>query len=248
MSILSVVIICGILMIASLLVVSFVNRQHTRKRVVTHKIWELRRRINELEEVGAAIEPLVESPIIPKAINDEIIDLINTVTTLDPSIVYLESNLRTAQALSAAYMEQTAPSVLYRVQPSDAAIARAQHYLQEAGRIIRNQQIAGRLDITEMDQFIRELGWAHLMVEVLSHIGQGHKALGRSDVLSAYGYYRNAINKLMTSTVTDERKHRLIREVSEILQNKRKAISLDLMPESNFNPGANTPDLPQQGI
>jgi hypothetical protein len=244
MSIVSVLVICSILMIASLLVVSFVNRQHTRKRVVTHKIWELRRRINELEEVGAAIEPLVESPIIPKAINDEIIDLINTVTSLDPTILYLESNLRTAQALSAAYMEQTAPSVLYRVQPSDAAIARAQHYLQEAGRIIRNQQIAGRIDITEMDQFIRELGWAHLMVEVLSHIGQGHKAL----VLSAYGYYRNAINKLMTSTVTDERKHRLIREVSEILQNKRKAVSLDLMPESNFNPGANTPDLPQQGI
>jgi uncharacterized membrane protein len=76
MSIVSVLVICGILMIASLLVVSFVNRQHTRKRVVTHKIWELRRRINELEEVGAAIEPLVESPIIPKAINDEIIDLI----------------------------------------------------------------------------------------------------------------------------------------------------------------------------
>lgn len=244
----SVLIICSILMVASLIVVSFVNRQHTRKRVVTHKIWELRRRINELEEVGAAIEPLVESPIIPKAINDEIIDLITTAKNLDPTIVYLESNLHTAQALSAAYLEQTSPSVLYRVQPSDAAIARAQHYLQEAGRIVRSQQGTGRISITEMDQFIGELGWAHLMVEVLSHIGQGHKALNRSDVLSAYGYYRNAINKLMVSPVIDERKHRLIREVSEILQNKRKAVSLDLMPESTFNPGTNTPSLPQQGM
>lgn len=248
MSVQGVLLLCSLLMITSLLVVSYVNRQHTRKRVVTHKIWELRRRINELEEVGAAIEPLVESPIIPKAINDEIIDLIHTAKTLDPSIMYLESNLMTAQALSTAYLEQTSPTILNRVQPSDAAIARAQQYLQEAGRIMRAQQNAGRITITEMDQFISELGWAHLMVEVLSHISQGHKAISRSDVLSAYGYYRNAINKLMTSAVIDERKHKLIREVSEILQNKRKAISLDLMPESSFNPGANTPSLPQQGI
>jgi predicted XRE-type DNA-binding protein len=248
MNIVSVLVICSILMIASLFVVSFVNHQHTRKRVVTHKVWELRRRINELEEVGAAIEPLVESPIIPKIINDEIIDLIHTTTNLDPSIIYLESNLRTAQALSESYLEQSSSSVLYRVQPSDAAIARAQHYLQEAGRIVRSQQVAGRINSIEMDQFISELGWAHLMVEVLSHISQGHKALSRSDVLSAYGYYRNAVNKLMTSTVSDERKHRLIREVSEILQNKRKSVSLDLMPESTFNPASSTPDLPQQGM
>jgi hypothetical protein len=248
MSVQAVLLICSLLMITSLLVVSYVNRQHTRKRVVTHKIWELRRRINELEEVGAAIEPLVESPIIPKTINDEIIELITTAKTLDPSILYLESNLMTAQTLSTAYLEQTSPTILNRVQPSDAAIARAQQYLQEAGRIVRSQQNSGRITITEMDQFIAELGWAHLMVEVLSHITQGHKAISRSDVLSAYGYYRNAINKLMTSAVIDERKHKLIREVSEILQNKRRAISLDLMPESSFNPSANTPNLPQQGI
>lgn len=248
MSVQGVLLLCSLLMIASLLIVSYVNRQHTRKRVVTHKIWELRRRINELEEVGAAIEPLVESPIIPKTINDEIIDLINTAKNLDPTIMYLESSLMTAQALSTAYLEQTSPTVLNRIQPSDAAIARAQQYLQEAGRLVRAQQNAGRISITEMDQFIAELGWAHLMVEVLSHIAQGHKAISRSDVLSAYGYYRNAINKLMTSAVIDERKHRFIREVSEILQNKRKAISLDLMPESSFNPSGSTPNLPQQGI
>ena len=103
MSILSVLVICGILMIASLLVVSFVNRQHTRKRVVTHKIWELRRRINELEEVGAAIEPLVESPIIPKAINDEIIDLINTVTSSTLHCVFGEQFAHSPSAVGRLY-------------------------------------------------------------------------------------------------------------------------------------------------
>jgi hypothetical protein len=38
----------------------------------------------------------------------------------------------------------------------------------------------------------------------------------------------------------------MIREVSEILQNKRKALSTDLMPETHLNPGKNTPDLPQE--
>ncbi len=95
-----VLIVCSCLMLSSLFVVSLVNRQQMRKRLITEKIWQLRRRLTELEEIAAVIEPLVESPMIPKAINDEVIDLINTITKLDPSITYLQSNLRTAQALA----------------------------------------------------------------------------------------------------------------------------------------------------
>ena len=244
MNVVAVLVVCFFLVLASLSIVSLVNRQQTRKRLITQKIWQMRRKITELEEIVAVIEPLVESPMIPKAITDEVIDLIKTVTTLDPSIIYLEGNLRTAEALSESYQKQDSPHILSRLQPSDAAIARAQNYLQEAGRVVRHQQVVGRISVGEMDTFIRELGWAHLMVEVLSHIGQGHKAMNRSDVLMAYGFYRNAQNKLMSSALADDRRHRMIREITEILQNKRKSISLDLMPESSLNPTKNTPDLP----
>lgn len=241
-----VLVVCSILLVASLLVVSLVNRQQTRKRLITEKIWQLRRKLTELEEITAVIEPFVESPMIPKAMNDEVIDLIHTINKLDSSITYLQSNLRTAQLLAESYAAQKATTALNRIQMSDAAIARAQSYLQEAARVVRNQQLVGRISITEMDAFLQELTWAHLMVDVLSHIGQGHKALTRADVLTAYGYYRNAQNKLMTANINDDRRNRMIREITEILQNKRKSISLDLMPETSLNPSKDTPDLPQE--
>ncbi len=246
MTVVAVLVVCFCLMIASLLVVSLVNRQQTRRRLITHKIWQMRRKVTELEEIAAVIEPLVESPLIPKAITDEVIDLIKRITAIDPSVTHLQGNLRTAEALVASYQHQNIPHVLMRIQPSDAAIARAQSYLQEAGRVVRQQQMAGHISTTEMDAFIRELSWSHLMVEVLSHIAMGHKALTRSDVLTAYGFYRNAQNKLLTSLLADDRRNRMVREITEILQNKRKSISADLMPETSLNPGRDTPDLPHE--
>src|SRR5690606_2128914 len=94
----------------------------------------------------------------------------------------------------------------------------------------------GRLQSTEADLYIRELAWAHLMVDVVSLVAQGHKAVNRDDPMAAYGYYRRAQNMMMTSPLPDDRRHRVIREIGEILEGKRLALEADMMPEVEYNP------------
>lgn len=224
------------LIIFSLVVVSFANRIQTRNRLVRHKVQQMRLRIDELEEVCAGIEPLLESVFIPRLINEEVLDLIKSVKQLDANASFVDVKQEHAQTLARALDAGQRTQPFYRAQPSDAAIAKHKHYLTEAARVVRRHQAIGRLQTDELDTYIRELAWAHLMVDVISFITQGHKAVTREDPVVAYGYYRRAQNLLMGNQLGDDRRHRLIREIGEILAGKRLALGTDLMPESNFNP------------
>ena len=74
------------------------------------------------------------------------------------------------------------------------------------------------------------------MVGAISHIGQGHKAAIRGDMLSAHAFYKKAQQLLIQSPHPEPRRRRMIKELGEILSNKRKSLSLDLMPEDFYNP------------
>lgn len=225
-----------VLIVFSLVVVSFANRIQTRNRLMRHKVHQLRLRIDELEEICAGVEPLLESVFIPRLINEEILDLIRSVKQLDANARFVDIKLEHAQSLAQSLDAGQRTQPFYRAQPSDAAIAKHKHYLTEAARVVRRHQTLGRLQTAEMDAYIRELAWAHLMVDVISYMQQGHKAVTREDPVVAYGYYRRAQNLLMGTQLGDDRRHRLIREIGEILAGKRLALGTDLMPESDFNP------------
>jgi hypothetical protein len=231
------IIVCFLCLMAfSLIVVSFANGVQTRGRLIHQKKFQLKRRIDELEEICTAIEPLLESVLIPKLINEEVLDLIRSLEQLDPNEPVIDikrgNALEVADNLSSGVRLQP----LYRVQPSDAAIARNKYCLTEASRVVRRHQLIGRLDTTELEAYIDELAWAHLMVEVVSLVSQGHKAVNRNEPMIAYGFYRKAQNSLLAANVRDDRRHRFIKEISEIFSGKRLSISTDLMPESEFNP------------
>jgi hypothetical protein len=226
------------LIVFSLVVVSFANRIQTRNRLMVHKVHQMRRRIDELEEICAGIEPLLESVFIPRLIIEEILDLARSIKQVDPGASFVEQKLEHAQTLAQALDAGHRSQPFYRAQPSDAAIAKHKHHLTEAARVVRRHQALGRLQTDEMDAYIRELAWTRLMVDVISYMTQGHKAVTREDPVVAYGYYRRAQNLLMSSQLSDDRRHRLIREISEVLAGKRLALSTDLMPESDFNPTA----------
>lgn len=242
----SVLTLCLALMLFSLITVSLINRAQTRNRLINHRIQVLRRRISELEELCVSVEPLLESVIVPRLINDEVIELIQAVQKLDNGANYLELQLEQAQQLSREFNNDRRSQPLYRLMPSDAAIARAKYCLTEAARLIRKHHAHGLLQTAEMEAHIKELSWAHMMVDVISHMGHGHKAVTRGDHLAAYSYYRKAQGILINGSIDEERRHRFIREISEILKNKRVALSLELMPESDFNPEANVMKLPQE--
>ncbi len=231
------IIIFAALITIALVMVSFINRVQNHNRVVRIKVQQLRTRTTELEELGLAIAPLLESTFVCRLINEEVIDLIQSIIKLDPSTKdILHSNLAEAKDTLKTLSSGVNTNTLARLQPSDAAIARQQYYLSEAGKLVRRHESLGLLAETEMNAHIKELNWAHLMVGVISHIGQGHQAFSRTDKMVAQGHYRNALYLLQNANASEDRKHLLTREVSELIAEKRLAISPELMPETGFNP------------
>lgn len=231
------VIIFILLMVLSLIVVGFADRVQTRNQLIRQKIQRMSFRIDELEEICTAIEPLLESVVIPKLINEEILGLINSVKQLNPRAASLDTKLERAQTVAQA-LEAGRAQPFNRVMPSDTAIAKHKYYLTEAARVVRRHQSIGRLQKEDMESYVRELAWAHLMVEVISHVVQGHKAISRDDPMVAFGYYRRAQNLLVGTLSADVRRDRTIRELGEILSGQRLALSADLMPETGSNPTA----------
>jgi len=232
-----------LLTFCSLVAVSYVNRQQLRSRLVAQKIAQLKRRILELEELGALVEPLVENMGIVKIVCEEVIELIQKTQALDSHSHYLEVNLANARERINVLDSQVRQQPLWRIQNSDAAIARAQFSLNETGRIIRRQESAGLMEEAEMEAYIGELAWSNAMVTIMSLIAQGHQALNHGDILKAYAYYKKAQQVLIQTNHGDERRQRLIKEVGEMMNNRRKFISIDLMPEAEFNPKADSADL-----
>lgn len=231
----------------SLLTVNFVNRREIRRKLVAQKVAVLRRRIAELEEMAACIEPLLESTQVPRAVNDEIVSSIETIIKLDERNEYMESTLSAAKALSEDLALEKRSCQLMRNLSSDAQVARCKYQLNEAAKLIRKNQLSGKIDALEGDAFIRELSWAVLMVDVITFINQGHVCVKQNDVLKAYGYYKHAQQALIASANADERRQRFIKEVSDMLGNRRKFISLDLMPEDANNPTASAPNVSATG-
>ncbi|WP_049762611.1 hypothetical protein [Saccharophagus degradans] len=231
------------LVIGALLTVSFVNQQQMRSRVINQKVAQLKRRVGELDEMASSLESLVESLAIPKTILDEMLEVLNTIDKLEPNNPFCESTRISTEQRIEDLMDATQSHATYRAQPSDAAIARTKYLLNEAAMIIRKRQVAGKLEIVEMEAFINELAWASLMVVVITHVVEGHKAVNRGDVLKAYAFYRKAQQVLIKGSINEERRHRMIKELSEIMGNKRKTLSKDLMPETQHNPSADSADL-----
>jgi hypothetical protein len=223
-----------------LVVVSVANHLHTQEQQLRHRSMQFRRRVTELEEIVLTLDPLVASLAIPKLINEENLALTRKALELEPESETLRAHLERAEALAEDYDNESRPRETNRLLESDSAIARAKYYINEAVNILRRQHIRGELESERLDLFVSELAWAHLMVQVISMIGQGHKAMRRANHLSAYAFYRKAQQTLIDTIHSDARRHPMIRELSEILSGTRTALSEHLMPETYYNPAPTT--------
>lgn len=236
MSNLNVIIISLALAGIALFTVSFVNAQQTRKRLISQKLSQLKRKLSEMEELTATLENLTGNVAIARTIVEEVIDTLRGMQQLAPDSqsieLNLETNLQRLQDLNSSDYQ----CHLNRLLESDAAIARAHYMLGEAARIIRKRQDQGLLELAQMTAFIEEMAWAHLMVTVITLTGQGHKAVGRGDVMRAHAFYKKAQEAALQSNSGDQRRHQFIKELSELMSQQRVSISTSLMPETQFNP------------
>ena len=220
----------------ALFLVSAINQRQMRRKLIKQRLSKLRVKVAELEDLAASIENLTASREIALVVHEHIVDTLDGMLKLSPDSQTLaiakEASLSRINDLSDPDFQPQ----LMRAMPSDAQIAKAQYGLNEVGRIIRLRQAAGKMELAVMTNYVEQLAWAHLMVAVVSLTIQGHRAVNGGNVLRAYSYYKKALQKAMDSPIREERKHQLIKELSEIINNKRKSISETLMPECDENP------------
>lgn len=218
--------------LASLLLVSFANQKQARAKIVRQKMQQLRLRVQELEELVLTADQILESQSVAQLINDDVINMLESMLQLDGSAHYLEASLSSARARAEEYANGSQNNNINRIADSDAKIARSQHALTEMGRIVRQAHTQSRINSDELQAFITELAWAHLMVDVISHIAQGYKAAMRNDFLSADAFYKRAKHSLVQTPQPDTRRNRMIKEIGEMNAYRRACLSPDLMHET----------------
>lgn len=227
------IIFCSIALL-SLLVVSIANQREEKLRSRRIRLHKLKLRVDELESLLLQVSPLVENPDILSQINDEIIDMYKMMIELDSSLPYLEAALNSAEARAQQIAERQTRT--HRIMESDVKIAMAQKQLTEAAKVIRHRQSHNKITLEEMQAFLKELSYQHLMVDVVSMVAQGHKAINKSNLFSAQAYYKKARQMLVQSTHSDPRRHEMSRQLVDIIEGNRQAINETLMPESMYNP------------
>jgi len=220
----------------ALFTVSYVNSLQTRKRLISQRLSQLKLKVSEMEELASSLETLLGTSQIEKVVLQDVLDTLKGMQQLSPENITLDLSIENVLQRLDELSSPNYQATLYRVLESDAQIARARFQLSEAGRIVRKRQAAGFIELPQMNGMIEDLAWAHLMVFVVTLTAQGHKAFSRGDILRAYSFYKKAQEGAMEANLGDTRRHKVIKELSEIQANKRKALSIELMPETEFNP------------
>lgn len=230
----ALILLCVIAVIA-LITVSVANHRETRRKLIKVKLKKMKVRLDELEELLTELDLMLESRAIPRFINQHIISHIESMLQLDKEAMYLGAALENAEKRAVFLADETGPKTVNRMRTSDAKIAKAKHALEEAGKILHGLYTRGTLSKAELDTFTQELSWAYLMVDVVSLVSEGHKAL-KNNPSRSHAFYNSAKNILVASKNLDPRKNQLIRQVTDIMLKRRSTISPDLMPETEFNP------------
>ncbi len=236
MSSISTVLFLLIITSVCLFAVNLINQRQTRARIVNQKLTQMKRKVTDLEELSATLEPLVESNRIPIIINEEAISLLQSMLKLSPKNQTCQVALEGAEHRDNELNDPGRSVTIFRLMESDAAMAKAHYSLSEAARIIRKRQAQDHIQAAEAQQLLTDLIWSDFMVKISSHIGQGHKAVTRGETLRASAFYRKALEVASEETHKDERQKEIINEIEEILDNKRTALSPRLMPETLYNP------------
>ncbi|MEO0443532.1 MAG: hypothetical protein AAFZ92_07300, partial [Pseudomonadota bacterium] len=232
--------------IGSMCLVAYSNYKVGKAKGIRNQLQKYKSRVEELEDVVLALDQLCENRIIVKLVNDDVIEFYEKMIALDPSAGYLSAGKANAFARLEELSDIHAKRHINRLCNSDAQIARLQAYLNEACRIVRMQHNRGKISSMELQEYTLELEWLHLQVGVISNIAQGHKAYTRQDVLTANAFYKKAQTELMRSGHPDKRRHKMIKQMADILFGRRKSLDKELMPEDEFNPDNNQPKLPAE--
>lgn len=225
-----------VLMIVALVAVSAINRIQLRQRERRLQQRRLRIRAEELTEVVNCLAETLPNRMITKHINDMIINLQQQMRALeDTNPELLELAIQKTEAHSEELLSGTNRSAISYQRDSDAQITKTQLHLNDAMQLVTQLAAQGTINEAELSAYLGELRWAHLMVSVMSYIGQGDKSMAISDRFSAQAFYRKAQQLLMESMHQDPRRLKMIKELGEIVDGGRVSLSKELRDPAKSN-------------
>ncbi len=224
----TLILVLFILMLLALVAVSVINRIQLRQRERRLQQRRLRIQAEGLAEIVSCLEQTIPNRMIIKHINDMIASLQQQMLTLeDVTPELLEQAIQKTEAYSEELLSSNNQLISYQ-RESDAQIAKTQLHLTDSMHLITQLAAQGTINETELGTYLSELRWAHLMVAVMSYIGQGDKSMAISDRFSAQAFYRKAQQHLMESMHQDPRRLKMIKELSEIVDGSRTSLSREL--------------------
>ncbi len=225
------------LLLLSLFIVHMVNRREERFRQTRLRQRRFRGRIDALEEVLVGIEETLPNRAIARCINREILHLLEQMLALEEGDrTHLETRITHVREREDEMLHNQEQNRASRLRESDAEMARAKECLDQAGRVLRRQKNEGRLEGGSLSDYLLELAWTRLMIDVVTYVAEGHKALQRGDITTSQAYYKRAQGLLIGSDHPYPQRMAMIRELGDVIQGKRRALSPELMPEDDYNP------------
>lgn len=226
----TLIVVLVFLMLITLFAVSLMSRIQLRQRQRRLQQRRLKLQADELMEVVSCLEQTVPNRLICKHVNDMIVELQQRILMLeDRNPEHIEAAIRKAELHSEELVEGKNRSPASYQRESDAQIAKTQLHLNEAMHLVSSLAARGAINEAELETYLSELRWAHLMVAVMSYIGQGEKSIAISDRFSAMAFYRKAQQLLMESMHQDPRRLKMIKELSEMIDGNRASLSRELM-------------------
>ncbi|OZY85034.1 hypothetical protein CBP51_17960 [Cellvibrio mixtus] len=218
-----------LLMLLALVAVSIINRIQLRQRERRLQQRRLRIQAEGVAEIVSCLEQTLPNRMITKHINDMIAGLQQQMLALeDKNPELLEQAIQKTEAYSEELLSSNNRHAISYQRESDAQIAKTQLHLTDAMHLITQLAAQGTINETELSTYLSELRWAHLMVAVMSYIGQGDKSVAISDRFSAQAFYRKAQQHLMESMHQDPRRLKMIKELSEMVDGARVGLSREL--------------------
>ena len=215
----------------SLFAVHQVNRREERLRQQRLRQHRLRMTLETLEEVLIEVELTLTNPVIARCMNEEILERLQDMLSLaGGKDDHLQTRLRHVEERQEE-MSRAGNSSTRFMRESDAQMAYTKACLHKAAEVLRKRSYQGKLNASELNDYLEQLSWAGLMVEVVTFIVEGHKTLSRGDIISALAYYKKAQSLLISSDHPNETRMKIIRELGEVIAGKRKDVNPNLIPE-----------------
>lgn len=227
----------SVICVGSLLVVSWANHIETRKRVIQSRLKVLKKQYEEIQNLLITVDQTVEPRIIPRITNEEAINMLKGMFELDNEDGYVIAAMKNAESLKEELNQEVDLNTrVYRIRESDSQIAISHKHLEKTAALLTYKQARGEISVEELNNFKLSLGWAKLMISVVSYIAQGHQATNRGEILPAKAFYQKALSQLAHSSHSDHRRKVFLKQVKEIIEGERVAIDEELMLETDLNP------------